>query len=187
MAEAERSGPKRLKLIDGAFFFLLGIALLTGGLAVWLRGPEALVEAGRQLASDALFIGPQIVLGVMVGAFFTVLVPKHVVSRLLGQQAGFRGILLASVLGTVMPGGPFTAFPLLYALGRSGAGIGALIAFLVAWGTVGLHRLIIWEIPFMGVEFASLRFVTSMPLPVIAGLIADRLAAHFEVFRMKWD
>src|SRR5690606_20214012 len=91
-------------------------------------------------------------------------------------------VVLACFLGVVMPGGPFASFPLVYALGRSGAGTGALIAFLVAWATVGFQRLLIWEIPFMGAEFALLRFIVSLPLPIIAGLVASWLEARFAVF-----
>jgi hypothetical protein len=40
---------------------------------------------------------------------------------------------------------------------------------------MGLQRILIWDVPFMGAEFAMLRFIVCIPLPVIAGLIARRL------------
>ena len=184
MAQRDADGPKRFRVFDGAFWFLLTVAVISGAVAFWRVGADALPQAGSQLVSDAAFILPQIVLGVTVGALFTALVPREVVSRLLGSQAGIRGILLATVCGAAMPAGPFASFPLVYALGRAGAGIGSLIAFLVAWAAIGLNRLVIWELPFMGAEFATLRFLSSLPLPIIAGLLAERLTRSIPFLRV---
>lgn len=166
-------------LFDSAFYFLLVIVLATGGLAIWLKGTLALSVAANMMIADAVIIAPLVVVGVIVGAFFTVLVPREVVSRLLGTQAGMKGIFLATFLGAIMPGGPFASFPVVFALGRSGAGVGAMVSFLIAWAAIGVSRLITWEIPFMGIEFGALRFVSSLPLPIIAGLIANWLIAKF--------
>lgn len=187
MAKIRDEETRSLKLFDGAFYFLLALALLTGAIAFWLAGPATLVEGSRQLLSDLLMILPQVLLGILVGSLFTVLVPREVVGRLLGQQSSLRGIVIASIIGAIMPGGPFASFPLVYALARSGAGVGALIAFLVAWAAVGVHRLIIWEIPFMGADFAALRFVSSLPLPIVAGLLADKLSQSVSRLHMNWD
>lgn len=175
------------RLLDGSFCFLAGLAVLSGGLAVWLKGPSALREAAGIVISDAVFILPLIGMGLAIGAFFSILVPRAVVSRYLGSQAGLSGLLIASFVGTIMPAGPFAAFPLIVALGRSGASIGALVAFLTAWSVVGLHRLFVWELPFMGSDFALLRFVTSLPAPILAGLIAERIVMRLPGFSMQWE
>ena len=49
------------------------------------------------------------------------------------------------------------------------------MAYITAWATLGLQRVLVWDVPFMGAEFAFLRILISLPLPVIAGLIARRL------------
>ena len=175
------------KIFDGAFFFLMGLAALTGTLAVWIKGFSALSEAGGIVVSDAMLILPMVTMGVVVGALFTILVPRDLIARHLGHQAGLRGVLLASFIGTIMPAGPFASFPIVLALGRSGASIGALIAFLTAWAAVGLNRLIIWELPFMGLEFSMLRFVASLPMPVLAGLFAERISDAFVSMQIKWE
>lgn len=179
--------PRKRRLFDGAFVFLLLLALTTGTLAVTFKGPDALRAAARIVAFDAMIILPMITMGVVVGALFTTLVPRAIISRHLGKQAGFRGIALASLIGTVMPAGPFASFPLVLALGRSGASIGALIAFLTAWATVGLNRLVIWELPFMGLEFSMLRFLASLPVPLVAGVLADSLSNAYERLRVDWE
>jgi uncharacterized membrane protein YraQ (UPF0718 family) len=179
-----KAGPK---LIDGGFYFIALLALISGFLVFWIHGLPALGDAFQTALSDALFIIPLIILGITVGALLNILVPNEVVARHLGGQAGLRAILFSSVIGTIMPGGPFVAFPIVMALGRAGAGVGALIAFLTAWSAVGLHRLLVWEIPFMGAEFATLRFVCSLPVPILAGIAAEKLSARVKALRVEWD
>ena len=52
---------------------------------------------------------------------------------------------------------------------------GALIAYISAWALNGFSRILVWEIPVLGPEFAALRFFASLPLPLLAGLIARHL------------
>jgi len=83
--------------------------------------------------------------------------------------------MLATAAGTITPGGPFTSFPIVHALWVAGADAGALIAYLTAWALIGLNRLIVWELPVMGAEFALVRTLVCLPLPIVAGLIARAL------------
>jgi hypothetical protein len=87
-----------------------------------------------------------------------------------------RGLFIAQFAGALTPGGPFGSFALVHALGKVGADIGVLIAYLTAWATLGLMRLIVWEIPFLGINFALLRYAISLPAGILAGLLARRLA-----------
>jgi len=86
---------------------------------------------------------------------------------------------LATGLGAVTPGGPFAAFPIVYALFLAGADIGAVVAYLTGWSVLALHRVIIWELPLLGPEFAIVRLLASLPLPILAGAIARLLADRF--------
>ena len=65
-----------------------------------------------------------------------------------------------------------TSFPLVGALHEAGTGRRALVAYLTSWSTLGFQRIILWEVPLMGIEFAVLRFLASLPLPILAGVIA---------------
>lgn len=176
-----------LKLIDGGFYFLAVICIGSGSAVLWLHGLSGVLSALKTAAGDSLFIFPLVGLGVTIGALLTTLVPKEVVARHLGRQAGFKAIILSTVIGSIMPGGPFVAFPVVVALGGAGASIGSLIAFLTAWSAVGVHRLLVWEIPFMGTEFGMLRFICSIPIPIIAGIVANRLSANVRALRMDWE
>ena len=80
--------------------------------------------------------------------------------------------------GVVTPGGPMISFPLIATLYKLGADAGPLVAYLTSWEILGLQRIIIWEVPIMGVRFAALRFLVSILLPIIAGVMAKRLVHY---------
>jgi uncharacterized membrane protein YraQ (UPF0718 family) len=89
-----------------------------------------------------------------------------------------KGLAIATFVGAIFPGGPFTIFPLAGAFMLSGADRGSAVAFVTAWLLLGVNRAIIWEAPFFGTDVVAVRFLISLPLPVLGGLLArlaDRL------------
>ncbi len=165
----------RRRTFDTSFFIFVGIALASG-IAVWVfkgRGVffDALSGDGRLI----LRIVPLIGAGFLIGGFSQILMPSDLVGRWLGAESGLRGIAIATVAGIFTPGGPIISFPLVVALAAAGADIGVLVAYITSWSMLGLTTIIMWELPFMGAEFAATRFAASLVLPIIAGLIARRL------------
>lgn len=47
------------------------------------------------------------------------MIPQAVVARYFGREAGFRGIVIASLAGMLPPGGPIVTVPFLVALASS--------------------------------------------------------------------
>jgi uncharacterized membrane protein YraQ (UPF0718 family) len=166
-------------LLDRSVIFFGLAALLAGAICFWLRGFVAVERALLAAAEVIWSIAPQIVGGVLIAGLVQVLVPKDAVSRWLGEEAGMRGLFIAQAAGALTPGGPFGSFALVYALGKVGADIGVLVCYLTSWTTISLLRLVIWEIPFLGLEFSLVRFVISLPMGIIAGLLARRLARQW--------
>lgn len=134
--------------------------------------PPLYVQAAILLVS----VIPMVAGGIFVGALVQILVPQRVISEWLGGHSGWRGLILAATAGMITPGGPFAAFPLVLALHRAGADIGTTVTYITAWSVIGIHRLIVWELPFLGADLSLLRFAVSIPLPFIAGLLARYLA-----------
>jgi hypothetical protein len=77
--------------------------------------------------------------------------------------------------GLITPGGPASAFAFLAILAAAGADRGILVTYITSWALLGMQRIVVWDIPFMGMEFSVLRLLISVPLPIVAGLIARRL------------
>jgi len=164
-----------VKRIDGSLWFLIVFALGSAVLCFVFKGPEAFQAAAWHELGMLGQVLPVIAGGVLLGGFVQALIPQAVVRRWLGESSGLTGLAIAAAVGAFVPGGPSTSFPLVLALTTAGADAGVVIAFITGWAVLGLNRVVVWELPFMGGEFAAVRFLASLPLPLIAGLLARKL------------
>lgn len=162
-------------MIDGTALTLLGILLGLAGLAYWRGGSELAANGFREGANLLLRYGPVIVISLLAAGFADQLLPRESVREWLGADTGMRGILIGSAAGMITPSGPFVSMPLAAVMIRSGAGAGAVVAFLSAWSLLAIHRLVAWEVPILGWRFALLRYGVCLVLPVVAGLLARAL------------
>lgn len=179
MALTKSPARSRGRIIDGNLLFFVGLAAVSVGAVAWTKGLDRAVYAVSSGLTLLLSIAPMIALGLYLGGLAKELADPEKVAPQLGEKSGWYGLLLATGLGAVTPGGPFAAFPIVYALFLAGADIGAVVAYLTGWSVLALHRVIIWELPLLGPEFAIVRLLASLPLPILAGAIARLLADRF--------
>lgn len=112
---------------------------------------------------------PRVLAGCLLGGFIAEILPHDKVSRSLGPESGLKGLLIGTAFGAILPGGPFTAYPVAAALLTVGADFGATIAMVVSWTLIGYGRAVAWELPILGTDFTLWRIVISLPIPVLAG------------------
>jgi uncharacterized membrane protein YraQ (UPF0718 family) len=146
---------------------------ITSAIVVFLRDGQTRFLA--ILTDDLSLFGimlPKVVAGCLIGAFITLLLPRETIARWVGAESGIAGILVATVAGAILPGGPFTIYPIAGALLAAGADAGAACAFVISWTLLGYARAIVWELPFFGLDFVTWRIIFSLPLPILAGLAA---------------
>ncbi|MBN1297705.1 permease [bacterium] len=117
---------------------------------------------------------PMLILAFIVAGMIQVLVPPAVISRWVGAESGFRGILIGAVAGGFAPGGPYVSLPIAAALVKSGAGTGTMVAFLTGWSLWAVARLPM-EIGILGWQLTVARFVSTLVFPPLAGWIAHLL------------
>jgi uncharacterized membrane protein YraQ (UPF0718 family) len=157
---------------DRSFWVFAGLAAVSGTACWFLVGKQAFYDS---LVGDLwllLSVLPKLIAAMLLAAFIQVLLPREWVARWIGEQSGLKGFAIAAGAGALTPGGPMTSFPLVSALHAAGSGRGTLIAYLTSWATLGLQRILVWEVPLMGFEFACIRWIASLPLPFIAAGIA---------------
>ena len=118
---------------------------------------------------------PLIILGMTISAAIAALLPAALVMEFVGTEAGFLGIFIGSLAGTMIPGEPFFSLPLAEGLYKAGAGYGALVAFIASWSLFSLTLYPV-EIAFLGWRFALLRTVFNLFIPPLAGLMAYLMA-----------
>jgi len=162
--------------VFGPTFWIMAGATLVAGAACWnLNGSHVVRESFRGDIDLLLFIAPRFGAGMVIAAFLQKLVHRDKVARYVSEGAGIKAVGIATIVGGLTPGGPMTSFPLVRALRDVGTGRSALVAYVTSWSTMGFQRILNWEIPLMGPDFALLRLASSLPLPIIAGLTSRLL------------
>jgi uncharacterized membrane protein YraQ (UPF0718 family) len=149
----------------------LWVMALTMGVIAFSRPGRVHVEGVKIGWENILAIGPRITMAILASGFFAVLVPTELVANWMGRDSGMTGILIGFAAGGLTPGGPMLSFPIVAILYKSGAAVAPLITFLTSWSIFALHRFFAFEIPLMGTRFAVVRVLSSVILPLIAGIL----------------
>ncbi len=158
-----------------SFWFFAIFATTMGTLCYFILGPEAFNHAVNNDLAELLGILPRVIAALTLAGFIWILLPRDKFSKLVGRYRGFSGLLFAEIAGFITPGGPSAAFPFLAIIGRAGADRGVMVCYITSWALIGIQRIMVWDLPFMGAENTITRFIVSLPLPILAGMIAQRL------------
>jgi uncharacterized membrane protein YraQ (UPF0718 family) len=170
------AGPVRKPLHKDVGFLFILVLSVGAAIGVYVRdGAERFLAILHDDALLWLTILPKVIAGVLVAAFLRILLPREVVARWIGERSGLKGLVVATLAGAIIPGGPMTIFPIATALYLSGADRGSTIAFITGWLTIGINRAIVWELSFFGPEFVILRTLVSLPVPILCGIAARML------------
>jgi uncharacterized membrane protein YraQ (UPF0718 family) len=155
----------------------IGIMGASAAVGVYVRDGQdrflEILQSDLRLFFDVLL---KVGAGCLIGAFLARLLPRELVAKWIGKESGVVGLLLATLIGIILPGGPITIYPVASALLLVGADLGATIAFITSWTLLGYTRALVWEIPFFGIDYVLWRSLFSLPLPIIAGLLARMIA-----------
>lgn len=135
-----------------------------------------------QLAVAGLVRGGEILLSVtlllfaafLVAGLVQTLLTTEVVTRWLGARSGWRGILLASLGGALIPGGPYVYYPIAAVVFQAGAGLGVLVAFVTAKNLWSVTRLPL-EFALLGPQLTVVRFAATLIFPPVMGVLAEAL------------
>jgi len=174
----------RAALFDKSVLVLAALAAISGILCWRIAGADAVLTSMEDDVFMFLALAPKMAIAFFVAALVTALVPRAFIAKWLGEKAGFKGVALATGVGAVTPGGPMISFPLVASLSKAGAARSTVIAYLISWETLGFQRIMIWEIPLLGVEYTLMRFIASLPLPFVAAMVADYLPRNEEEKRL---
>lgn len=159
-----------------ATLLVLSAVALAAALAVRVtQGPAAVDDALGKAWPLLLAVLPAMLAGLLLAGSLKQLIPPGALARWMGAESGWRGLFVACGAGLLTPGGPMAAFPLVLVLARAGADRGALVCYIISWGLNGLQRILVWEVPLLGADFAILRLLCGLPLGILAGLIARKL------------
>lgn len=161
-------GRRNGMLISTLIFAVLAAVLLFVG---YRNGQGQHIAGVRISAAMIVQVLPLLFFAFLVAGMVQVLIPREIILRWVGAEAGIRGIIIGSIAGGLTPGGPFVNLPLAAGLYRSGAGVGTMVAFITGWSVYAMARLPL-EIGILGWRLTAIRIASTFMFPPLAGLIA---------------
>jgi uncharacterized protein len=151
-----------------------GLFALILFLFLWVKDPSA----AKTTAQSGLFLFLRysflIIFSMMIAAMLPALIPKEIIAQYLGGASGWRGILLATLIGGLTPGAPYAVFPLIAGLIRQGMGLAPAVSMVCAWGLWSMGR-VPFQAAVLGGQFIFVQVLVSLPLPFVAGTLTGLL------------
>jgi uncharacterized membrane protein YraQ (UPF0718 family) len=147
----------------------IAIALLA---IAYGRGKNEHIIGIKSAANILIQIAPLLVFAFITAGLVQAIIPTETISQWVGAESGFKGVLIGSVAGGLMPGGPFISMPIAAGLLQAGANIGTMVALITGWSLWAFTRLPM-EIGIMGWKFTAIRLTVTFTFPIITGLLAN--------------
>lgn len=115
-----------------------------------------------------------LVIGIVVGSVISVYLPRSKLSSV-AKRSGFKGIVIASLLGAVSPLGSYAVIPIFAALLASGLPKAPVMAFLVSSPLIN-PVMFFWTWTVINPSIAFARLVSAITLGMFCGVVVDYLA-----------
>ncbi len=151
---------------------IMGIIAIVLLLIAYQRGGGEHILGLKTAGNLLIQIVPLLIFAFIIAGMIQFLVPIEMISKWIGVESGFRGILIGTLMGSLTPGGPFVTMPIAAGLLRTGASVGTMVAFVTAWSLLAVMRLPM-EVGLLGWKFTLIRLACTFFFPPIAGLIAN--------------
>lgn len=139
-------------------------------IASFMKSKEKTKSALKKAWKSFENIMPQLLtILILIGIMLSILTPEQI-SRLIGNESGWSGVFIASIIGaiTLIPG--FIAFPLASALLSSGAGYMQIAAFISTLMMVGVVTMPM-EIKYFGKKTTIIRNVEAFIFSLIVAFV----------------
>jgi len=149
---------------------LLGIIYLV--LMVWFPGTaKRTITVTLSYGKEMALIMPAVF--ILIG-LIEVWIPGDKIQKWLGASSGIKGVFISFLMGTLPTGPLYLAFPLAASLLKKGASITNIVIFLGSWAALKIPQLLV-EIKFLGGAFTIVRFVLTLIVIIIMGIIMNIL------------
>ncbi len=159
-----------MKKMNSATIIMIVLAVILTVVAYFRGGVHV---AGLRLGAKSIWDNLLLLLASFaVAGLVQVLIPRELIRRWLGAEAGFKGILLGCVAGGLVPGSPYSIFPVIASFYEAGAGIGTIVGFITAWSLWSVSRLPL-ELAIIGPKVTWVHVISTLIFPPIAGVIAQ--------------
>jgi len=140
------------------------------------KGLSAINTINYSIKEMILVIPPVfILLGLM-----DVWVPREVMVKHMGENSGFKGIILSILLGSFAAGPLYGAFPIASVFMKKGVKFTNVLIFIGAWSTTKIP-MFLFEAASLGQRFAIIRLLLDIPGVIIIAYVLNSLISQKEV------
>jgi len=153
---------------------VMGVLAIVFVFLAYQKGGGVHILGLKAAGTMLIELAPLLIFAFIIAGMIPFLVPKEIISGWIGVESGFRGILIGTVVGGLMPGGPYVSLPLAAGFLRVGASVGTMVAFITGWSLLAFSRLPL-EVGILGWKFTLIRLGCTFFFAPIAGLIANKL------------
>lgn len=137
-----------------------------------LQGEGKNVAGLKSAWNMTLQIIPLLIFAFIIAGLVQILIPRDLISSWVGDESGFRGILIGTVAGALTPGGPYVSLPIAAGLLKTGASIPTMVAFVTGWSLMSVARIPL-EVGIMGWRFTLIHMLSVIIFAPLAGLLAS--------------
>ena len=159
---------------------IMGVLAIVLTVITYTRGGGEYILGLKSAGNLLLQIVPLLVFAFIIAGMIPLLIPTEMISKWVGTESGFRGILIGTLMGGLTPGGPYVSMPIAAGLLRTGAGVGTMVAFVTGWSLLQFTGLPL-QVGILGWKFTLIRLACTFFFPPIAGLIANALFSRVSV------
>ena len=157
--------------MDSYIFYGLAIVLLILSFVKDKKKTKMALKKAWKAFENIL---PEFLVVIMLVGFLLAILNPETISKIIGAESGWFGVILASIIGsvTLIPG--FVAFPTAAILLENGAGYMQIAAFVSTLMMVGIVTLPV-EIKYFGKKISIMRnilaFLFSFIVAIIIGMV----------------
>ena len=160
---------KKDLIIIAVFILFAGVSYFTGlefGNSVTANFKSSFLEMIAFIPLIFILIG-----------LFEVWVPKEIIERHIGKEAGVLGIVWVILFAMLQVGPLYGAFPVAYMIWKKGASIRNIFIYLGAFSTLKIPMLS-FEIGFLGWKLTLMRTLLSLPIFILIAFIMEKIFEH---------
>jgi uncharacterized membrane protein YraQ (UPF0718 family) len=140
----------------------------------FIKNKEKTITSLKIAGKTFIMLLPMIFIIIIIIGLLLGFVPPDQISRFIGEQSGFGGVLLVGIVGALMHIPALLSFPLAASMLSSGASVTSVVAFITTLTMIGMITLPL-EIQILGKKMAFLRnglsFIIALSIAFIMGLI----------------
>ena len=149
---------------------VINIIAALGLLIAFYKDKKKAMESLKIAGKSFIRILPMVFIIIIIIGLLLGFIPADQISRFVGEQSGFGGILLVGVVGALIHIPSLLSFPLAASLLEEGASVSAVATFITTLTMIGTVTLPL-EIKELGKKIAFLRNGFSFVIAIIIALI----------------